>query len=191
MGDPRIWIGLAALAFAGCSSPSAMSEPMTSKKVDAPPAMAPKTPEAPNVSASAAPAAVNKTPIVVDLTKVKWGQEGDNFGWDDGDMRLHYWSNGSGEFTVKVPADGEYEIVVTASSQPALNEHAKFKVAADGKPVGVETTCTSEEAKEYRLTAALSAGDRKISVSYTNDVYKENEYDRNFFLNGLKLVRVR
>jgi hypothetical protein len=191
MGDLKIWIGLAALALAGCSPTSAPSEPMAPKKPDAPPMMAPKAPEAPRVAAPAASTVVDKTPIVVDLRKVKWGQEGDNFGWDDGEMRLHFWSNGSGEFTVRVPADGEYQIVVTATSQPALNEHAKFKVTADGRPVGVETTCTSEEARDYPLTAALLAGDRKISVSYTNDVYKENEYDRNFFLNGLKLVRVK
>ena len=29
------------------------------------------------------------------------------------------------------------------------------------------------------------------SVEYTNDAYKEGEYDLNFFLNGLKLVRVK
>lgn len=191
MGDLRFWIGLSALAIAGCTHSTAPAEPTTPKKADAPPAMAAKAPEAPKAAPPPASAPLNRTPIVVDLTKVKWGQEGDNFGWDDADMRLHFWSNGFGEFTVKVPADGDYEIVVTASSQPALNEHAKFKVAADGKPVGTETTCTSEEAKEYRLTATLTAGDRKITVTYTNDVYKENEYDRNFFLNGLKLVRVK
>jgi len=187
----RLPIGLALLVVAGCSQPPAPPNTMTSKKVAAPPVMAAKPPEAPAPKVTPPLAPVNKAPIVVDLSKVKWGQEGDNFGWDDGDMRLHYWSNGTGEFTVKVPADGEYQVVVSASSQPALNEHAKFKVAADGKPVGAETACTSEDAKEYAFVAMLAAGDRKISVSFTNDIYKENEYDRNFFLNGLKLVRVK
>ena len=177
-----------ALALAGCStSPSAPADPMASKKAEAPPVMAAKAPEAPKVAPPAPP--VTKTPIVVDLTKVKWAQEGDLFGWDDGDMRLHYYANGTGEFTVKVPADGEYQIVVTASSQAALNEQAKFKVEADGKAVGAETACTAEEAKDYAFTATLAAGERKIAVTFTNDVYKENEYDRNFYLNGLKLVR--
>jgi hypothetical protein len=189
----RFPIGFAVLVVAGCSQSPAPAGPVASKKVEAPPVMAVKTPEAPAPAPAPAPKVtpINKTPIVVDLSKVKWGQEGDNFGWDDGDMRLHYYSNGLGEFTVKVPADGEYQVVVTASSQPALNEHAKFKVAADGMPVGAETACTAEDAKEYAFVATLAAGDRKISVSFTNDIYKENEYDRNFFLNGLKLVRVK
>ncbi|HXX94681.1 MAG TPA: carbohydrate-binding domain-containing protein, partial [Planctomycetota bacterium] len=185
MSKPGFWTVLAVFALAGCSQPSRPVEPAPSKAPEAPPVMAAKAPPAP----PAPP--VDRTPIVVDLTKVKWMQEGDNFGWDEGDMRLHFYSNGSGEFAIKVPAEGDYDIVVTATSQPALNEHAKFKVAADGKPVGNEVTCTSEDAKEYRLSARLAAGERKISVSYTNDVYKENEYDRNFYLNGLKLVRVK
>lgn len=189
----RLPIGLVAIAcaLAGCGHSPAPADPVSPKKPDAAPVMAAKAAEPPKVTPPSAPAPIHKSPIVVDLTKVKWGQEGENFGWDDGEMRLHYWSNGTGEFTVKVPADGEYEIVVAAASQPALNVHASFKVAADGKAVGAETTCTSEDAKDYTFPATLSAGDRRISVAFTNDIYKENEYDRNFFLNGLKLVRVK
>jgi len=29
------------------------------------------------------------------------------------------------------------------------------------------------------------AGEHKLVVEYTNDVYKENEYDRNFYLHGV------
>jgi len=189
----RLLAGLVALAAAGCAT--APSAPEAPKKPDPAPAMAAKAPEpakpvmaAPPVSA---PAPLSKTPIVVDLTKVKWAQEGDLFGWDDGDSRLHYYANGTAEFVVKVPADGEYQIVVAAASQPALNEHAKFTLTAVGKAVGAETTCTSEDSKEYAFTATLAAGERKLAVTFTNDIYKENEYDRNFYLHGLKLVRTK
>ena len=179
-------VSLAVLA--GCAQAPVPAE--APKKPDAAPAMVAK----PAVETPKAPAAapLDKTPIKVDLSKVKWGEgPAELFGYDDGESRLFYYSNGVGEFTVKVPADGEYQIVVTASSQPAQNEHAKFKLAVDGQPAGAETTCTAEDAKEYAFTAKLAAGERKLSVAFTNDVYKQDEYDRNFFLNGLRLVRVK
>jgi len=183
---------IASLAvLAGCAQAPAPSPVPAPKKPDAPPVMA--APTARPAEAPKPPAApLDKTPIKVDLSKVKWGEgPAELFGYDDGESRLFYFANGVGEFTVKVPADGEYQIVVTASSQPAQNVHAAFKVSVDGQPAGAETTCTAEEAKEYALTTKLAAGDRKVSVAFTNDVYKQDEYDRNFFLNGLRLVRVK
>jgi hypothetical protein len=136
--------------------------------------------------------AIDRTPIKADLSKVKWGEgPAELFGHDEGESRLFYYTNGTAEFALRVPADGEYRIVVTASSQAALNEQAKFRVAVDGRAAGPETACTGEEAKEYAFTASLAAGERKIAVSFTNDVYKESEYDRNFYLNGLRLERVK
>ena len=183
-------IASAALAalLAGCSSsPAAVPVEAPKKKVESAPVMSAKPVDAPKPAAP-----VDKTPIKVDLSKVKWGEgPAELFGYDDGESRLFYYTNGTAEFTVKAPADGDYEIVVTASSQPAQNEHAKFKLTVDGRPAGAETACTGEEAKEYRIAATLAAGDRKIAVSFTNDVYKQDEYDRNFFLNGLKIVRVK
>ena len=185
----RIALAVLMAVVAGCASstPPVAAPVAAPKKPDAAPAMVAKPVEA---SKPAAP--IDKTPIKVDLSKVKWGEgPAELFGYDDGESRLFYYANGTGEFTVKVPADGDYEILVTASSQPAQNEHAKFKVTVDAQPAGPETTCTGEEAKDYKITAKLAAGDRKIAVVFTNDVYKQDEYDRNFFLNGLKIVRVK
>ena len=186
---------IASLAvLAGCAQAPAPAPVAAPKKPETPPAMTAKPAEAPKPPEAPKPAAapVDKTPIKVDLSKVKWGEgPAELFGYDDGESRLFYYANGVGEFTVKVPADGEYQIVVTASSQPAQNVHAAFKVSVDGQPAGAETTCTAEDAKEYAFTAKLAAGDRKVSVAFTNDVYKQDEYDRNFFLNGLRLARVK
>ncbi len=57
--------------------------------------------------------------------------------------------------------------------------------------MGAETSCTAEEAKEYAFTEKLSAGERKVAVIFTNDVYKQDDYGRNFDLNGLKVTRVK
>jgi hypothetical protein len=109
------------------------------------------------------------------------------FGFNEDEDRLFYYANGPGEAIVKIPADGEYEITVKASCDPAQNERAKFKVSLDGKPVGKETLLTADEAKEYKLTASAMSGERKLVIEFTNDVYKENEYDRNFYVHAVTL----
>lgn len=113
------------------------------------------------------------------------------FGYDEGESRLFYYTNGAGEALVKIPTDGPYEIVISASCQPAQNERAKFKVALDGAAVGQETLLTADEAKEYKLTADVKAGERKLVIEFTNDVYKENEYDRNLYIHAVTLKRTR
>jgi hypothetical protein len=92
---------------------------------------------------------------------------------------------------VKLPADGDYELVIKASCDPALDERAKFKVAIDGEAVGKETLLIDDLAKEYKFTLKGKAGDRKLSIEYTNDAYKEGEYDRNFYVHGVSLKAVK
>ena len=184
---------LAATLFAlGCSSmPSAPSTPAAPALPAKPaepekPAMMKPPPPKP------APAILDKTPIKADVSKVKFLSEpAELFGYDDGESRAFFHTNGTGELAVKVPADGEYEIVVTASCAAANGQNAKFKLKVDGEVVGAETQLKSEEAKDYAFTAPLKSGERKIAAEFTNDLYKEGEYDLNFYLNGLKLVRVK
>jgi len=113
------------------------------------------------------------------------------FGYNEDESKLFYYTGGVGETTVKIPADGEYELVIKASCQPALNERAKFKVTLDGQEVGKETLLTADEAKEYKLPVTAKAGERKLAIEYTNDVYKENEYDRNFYVHAVTLKKVK
>lgn len=107
------------------------------------------------------------------------------FGLNEDDGKLFYYSNGAAESTFKVAKDGDYDIVVKASCDSALNERAKFKLLIDGKEVGKETLLSTDDPKEYTVKEKLKAGEHKIAVEYTNDVYKENEYDRNFYMHGL------
>jgi hypothetical protein len=131
-------------------------------------------------------------PIKIELKTFKFKVPEDKanlFGHDEGAGRLFFYTNGPAEAVVKVPADGEYEVVVSAACDPALNERAKFKVAIDGEAVGKETLLTADDEKDYTLTAKLKAGERKLVVEFTNDVYKENEYDRNLFVHAVTLKR--
>jgi len=113
----------------------------------------------------------------------------DLFGYNETDEKLFFLTNGPAEATAKIPAEGDYEITIKASCDSAQNERAKFKFSVDGEPVGKETLLTADEAKDYKLTTKLKAGERKLTIEFTNDVYKENEYDRNLYIHGVALKK--
>jgi hypothetical protein len=133
-------------------------------------------------------------PIAVDLKSVKFKVGDDQtslFGYNQEEDKLFFYTNGPAEVTVKIPEDGNYEIVLKASCDSAQNERAKFKLSLDGQPVGKETLLTADEAKEYKLTEKLRAGQRKLVVEFTNDAFKENEFDRNLYIHSVTLRPVK
>jgi hypothetical protein len=169
--------------------PKTPSKPTTA---DAPKPTTPEAPKTADVPKTPDAAPIDKTPVKADVSKIKFKSDpAELFGYDDGESRAFFYTNGLGEVTVKVPADGDYEIVITASCQAAKGENAKFKLLVDGTQVGAETQLKAEDAKDYPFTTALKAGDRTIGTQFTNDMYKEGEYDMNFYLNGVKLIRVK
>ncbi|HLY10822.1 MAG TPA: carbohydrate-binding domain-containing protein [Planctomycetota bacterium] len=203
-GILRSLLAAAVLVGGGCQTmsgvPSAPEKPSAPSPAMAPKPSAPTPPAAPSTPPEAAapgvtkpaipPTAAGGTAIKADVSKIKFTvQSPDLFGWDDGESRAFFYTNGLGEVTVRVPADGDYDIVITASCQAAKGENAKFKLKVDGAQIGAETQLKSEDAKDYTFPCALKAGERKIGTEYTNDIYKEGEYDLNFFLHGVKIVR--
>jgi hypothetical protein len=146
----------------------------------------------PIFSAGQSAAAADADPIKLDLRKFTFkapNEQADLFGYDDGESRLFFYTRGTGEATIKLPADGDYEIAIRASCDPALNERAKFKLTLDDKPVGNETLLTDDDQKDYTLTTTAKAGDHKLGIEFTNDAYKENEYDRNLFVYGVTVKK--
>src|SRR5262245_54742546 len=106
---------------------------------------------------AAAAAADPATPITLDLKAAKFkpaaGAGADLFGHNEDEGKLFFYTNGAAEWTVKVPAEGEYAVVVKASCDSAKGVRAKFKVSVDGKPVGEEVTLKAEDAQEYTVKA--------------------------------------
>jgi hypothetical protein len=133
-------------------------------------------------------------PLTVELKsfsfKAPKGKE-DLLKYDEGEEKLSFYINGTGEAKVDVPGDGDYEIVIKASCDKALNEGAKFKVTVDGKPCGKETETSDGEPKAYTFATSLKAGEHKLAIEFTNDVYKEGEYDRNLFVHAVALKKVK
>jgi hypothetical protein len=171
-------LALATLPFAGCSQTEAKKDEPAKAPAAAPaaaPVPAPKPAPAAAPAPAPAPAPASRKPITVPLDSFEAlgdviVQTGDN---------VLICSNGVAEAKVKIPADGEYDIVLTLSGDEALNVLPKFQVRVDGAVVGKETLLKSAEAKPYTVRATLAAGTRRLGVEFTNDEYKENEYDRN------------
>jgi hypothetical protein len=139
-------------------------------------------------------AAEEAMPITIELKHFTFRSaegKGDLFGYNQGEEKLFFYTNGTAEAKFKVPDDGAYEITIKASEDKALDEGAKFKVAVDGKQVGKETETREGDPKDYKFTTTLKSGEHKITMEFTNDVFKEGEYDRNLYIYAVSLKKVK
>ena len=134
---------------------------------------------------AAGPATPSAEAISVDLAG--WSvKDGLYNTYDRPANRLAFYTDGTTEGVVSVPADGDYEIVVSASGTSALGEYPQFVVLLDGAPVG-QTSLTTEASRSYRLVTPIKAGEHKLAIQFTNDAYKENEYDRDLYIETVSL----
>ena len=67
----------------------------------------------------------------------------------------------------------------------------KCKAHSQGRDKAVKENfeLTTEDKKEYKFDAKLTKGETTLTIVYTNDAYKENEYDRNLFLHGVRVEK--
>jgi hypothetical protein len=134
---------------------------------------------------------VNAEPIKVEPVDFKL--TGDFKGAEDllknDDGKLSFYALGTATAKVKVPDDGEYRIVIDASCTEALKEKAKFTLKVGETVVKENFALTTEDQKEYKFEVTLKKGETSLSIKFTNDVYKESEYDRNLFIHGVRLEK--
>lgn len=102
---------------------------------------------------------------------------------------ISFYVNGAAAATLKVPADGDYTVVLDLSCVAALKEHAKVTLKIGDTVVKDKFELTTEDQKEYKFEAKLKKGETTLTITYVNDTYKENEYDRNLFVHGVKLEK--
>lgn len=88
---------------------------------------------------------------------------------------------------MKPAKDGEFTVTINAACDSAKGERAKFKFTVDGALVGKETTLEADEAKDYTFTVKLKEGERTLGIEFTNDTYKEGEYDSNLYVHAVSL----
>lgn len=139
------------------------------------------------------PAPVDPAPIETDLSAWSFPevQNPDLYGHDEIEERLFFYADGRAEAAVAVPADGIYAVTVRASCDPALGENAKFRITVGGREAAPETILTEEYAKDYTVEVPLKKGERRLGVEFTNDVFKQDEYDRNLYVQAVTLRRVK
>ena len=182
------------LAVAGCTpgshraaTPSSSTTPSTATPGT------PSTPAAPTpaVTAPAAKPAPAKTTI--DLRAFAGPTDNaDLFGFDENGSRLFFYAGGAITLPLRVNVDGDHDLVISAACDEANGEKAKFTVSLDGQLIGNEITCASTEERTYVVKApGLTAGEHKIAIEFTNDTYKENEYDLNLYVHGVMLEPVK
>ncbi|HTQ37581.1 MAG TPA: carbohydrate-binding domain-containing protein [Pirellulales bacterium] len=125
----------------------------------------------------------------------------DVFVYNEDDEKLCFYTNGSAEAKFKLPSEGDWDVIVSASGDTATgvpthstsgpkveNIPPKFQLGFDGKSFGKEVPLTSDDTKDYQVVVPLTAGDHVISVAFTNDTYDpDGKYDSNLYINGVKL----
>jgi hypothetical protein len=131
--------------------------------------------------------------VKIDIKDLKWKSASDGGaalgGYDEGETRFFFYSNGTATGDVTIPEDGEYTITIEASCTEALKEFAKFKLTAGETVVAKEHACTTEEKKKYAFTAKLKKGKQLLVIEYLNDVFKEGEDDRNLYVHSVALAK--
>src|SRR5262249_52013227 len=128
-------------------------------------------------------------PIKIDLSDFKLTtpiKDADDLVKYDSDQ-ISFYVNGTATAKLNVPADGDYVIVIEASCNAALKENAKLTLKVGDKAIKENFELTTEDKKEYKFDAKLSKGETTLSIAFTNDVYKENEYDRNMFVHAVRV----
>jgi hypothetical protein len=117
-------------------------------------------------------------------------QGSDNLlGFDEPEDKLFFYVNGTATAPVKVADDGEYTITVKASCDEAMKQKAKFKLTVGDVVVKDSFELTDTDPKEYTFTAKLKKGEPKLAIEFLNDVHKEGEYDRNLYVQAVKIEK--
>ena len=98
------------------------------------------------------------------------------------------------EAEIKIPATGQYEILVKAFGTQAGADPARMSVRVDGNETRlVDVPATSESVGEYSVPWTLTEGSHRIGLAFVNDYYRpdnpdKNQRDRNLGVVGLEIV---
>jgi len=104
---------------------------------------------------------------------------GDKFSFMDGRWFFEnksaytFWSNQIIGYTFKNLEEGVYEVTITDYDSAAMN------IKADDKNWNKE-----------KVTMNFAEGDTTLYITWTNDSYKENEYDANFMIKSIQIKKV-
>ena len=119
--------------------------------------------------------------------KSDYANNDDGVTLNDADGKINFYSNGTAVATVNVTEGGEYDILIEASCDAAEKKNAAMTVKVGDEVLKEKFELTTVDAKVYTFTTKLKKGEIKLSIAFTNDVYKENEFDRNMYVHKVKV----
>ena len=122
-------------------------------------------------------------------TKAAFDGGGELVGYSDGDEKLFFYVNGTATADIKIDDEAEYTITLEASCDEADKKFAQIKVKVGGTVVKEKFDLTAAAQKTYTFDVKLKKGEQKLSFEFLNDTYKENEYDLNFYIHGVKVEK--
>jgi hypothetical protein len=118
--------------------------------------------------------------------------QADLFAFNEDEPKLCFYTNGAAEAKFKVPEDGDFDLIISASGDSAMKVFPKFRLVLDDKPdekgLSKETSLKSDDMKDYKFNVPLKKGEHKLSIAFTNDTYKEGEYDSNLYVHAVKFT---
>lgn len=117
------------------------------------------------------------------------GKASDLVVYEESEGRIAFNVNGTAKGSVKAEEAGDYTLTLDASCVEANKMFAKVKIQLNGKSVKDEFALTQADQKAYKFDVKLVKGDNTVHIEFLNDIYKENEYDLNFYLHGVKFEK--
>ena len=103
--------------------------------------------------------------------------------------KLFLYTNGTATADVKIDDEAEYTITLDASCDEADKKFAQIKIKVGETVVKEKFDLTQAAQKAYTFDVKLKKGEQKLSFEFLNDTYKENEYDLNFYIHGVKVEK--
>lgn len=119
------------------------------------------------------------------------GKENPLVAYEESEGRIAFSVNGTAKGTVKAEEAGDYTLTLDAACVEADKTLAKIKIEVNGKSVKDEFALTQADKKAYKFDVKLVKGDNTVSVQFLNDIYKENEYDLNFYVHAVKFEKAK
>lgn len=129
---------------------------------------------------------VDRAPRRVEGSEMKGPSSGSNING----TAMGLYAAGTATADVTLIESGDYRLRIFARGDQAGSDPVKMSVAIDGKSLGTldvrETRATA-----FEIPVSLSAGKRRISVSFLNDYYQPDQpqgrRDRNLYVHNIEL----
>jgi hypothetical protein len=126
---------------------------------------------------------------------------GDQFSFMDGRWFFEkkaaytFWANQVIGYTFKNLEEGEYEVTITAKNYDSLPLDKKYKefnveLDTDYDSATMNIKADDKSWHKEKVTMNFAEGDATLYINWTNDSYKENEYDANIMIKSVSIKKV-